>query len=167
LPGGSQSATVTATDTTGLSATDSISFTIDAGVTATLTEHINAGRLDYATSYSACYLEYGAAAFKVIEVATANGQCRWQDSDASCVGPVQACSGGGTPDPDPEPQPECEAFTTYNYYHKTAGRAYSTGYYLSPDYFAKGSDEAMAGSTWGLTTLHSNDGAVWHVGACE
>ncbi|MFL0795898.1 MAG: PHB depolymerase family esterase [Cellvibrionaceae bacterium] len=60
----------------------------------------------------------------------------------------------------------CEEFSTYNYYHKTAGRAYSTGSTFSPDYFAEGSDESMNGSTWGTTVLHSTDGSVWHVGNC-
>lgn len=61
----------------------------------------------------------------------------------------------------------CEDHSTANYYHKTAGRAYSTGSVFSPDYFANGSDDAMAGSTWGQTTLKSTDGgANWFVGAC-
>lgn len=61
---------------------------------------------------------------------------------------------------------QCEDYTTYNYYHKTAGRAYSSGSYWSPSYYAKGSDEPMAGSTWGRTTLRSTDGSVWQVGNC-
>lgn len=60
----------------------------------------------------------------------------------------------------------CEDHTMANYYHKTAGRAYSSGSVFSPNYFANGSDEAMAGSTWGNTSLYSTDGSTWHVGTC-
>lgn len=166
LPGGAQSATVTAEDEGGLSSSDQIDFVIDAGQVATLDQHISAGRLDY-TNYADCYLEYGAEAFKLNE-ATVSGQCQWQDDDASCAGPVQACSGsGGGGDPEPQPGDECQSQSTYNYYHKVAGRAYSTGNYYAPDYFAQGSDEPMAGSTWGMTALYSEDGGnVWRLGAC-
>lgn len=71
-----------------------------------------------------------------------------------------------TPTPTPTPDPTCEEVSTFNYYHKTGGRAYSTGSFFSPDYFANGSDESMPGSTWGSNTLHSFDGATWHVGGC-
>ncbi|MFL0798157.1 MAG: PHB depolymerase family esterase [Cellvibrionaceae bacterium] len=60
----------------------------------------------------------------------------------------------------------CTTETTYNYYHKTAGRAYSTGSTFSPNYFANGSDDPMAGSTWGSTSLYSTDGSTWYVGTC-
>ncbi len=71
-----------------------------------------------------------------------------------------------TPTPTPVP-PGCEDVSAYNYYHKTGGRAYSSGSYFSPDYFANGSDETMSGSTWGTTVLRSTDGgSVWYVGAC-
>ncbi len=177
LPGGANSATVTATDQGGLNSTDAISFTIDAGQLATLDQHIAAGRLDY-TNYANCYLEYGSSnPFKLTEHTTSTaGQCQWQDDDASCSGPVVACSGsqggggddggddGGTSNP---PAGQCQAYSTYNYYQKTAGRAYSTGNYLAPDYFATGSDEPMSGSTWGVHSLYSDDGGqVWHVGEC-
>ena len=164
LPGGANSATVTATDQGGLNSTDAISFTIDAGQLATLDQHIAAGRLDY-TNYANCYLEYGSTnPFKLTEHTTSTaGQCQWQDDDASCSGPVVTCSGsqgggdgggdngggddGGTSNP---PAGQCQAYSTYNYYQKTAGRAYSTGNYLVPDYFATGSDEPLSGSTWGV-----------------
>lgn len=172
LPGGANTALVTATDLTNLSSSESVSFNIDAGQTATLDEHINAGRLDY-TNYANCYLEYSTAAFKLREVPEA-GQCRWQDDDASCTGPLQACSadggdngggdGGGGDGGDGGSQ--CSEFTTANYYHKVAGRAYSTGNIYLPDYFANGSDDAMSGSTWGNNTLHSTDGTVWYLGTC-
>ncbi|MEP4525028.1 MAG: PHB depolymerase family esterase [Alloalcanivorax venustensis] len=173
LSGGANSATVVAEDQGGLSASDQIDFVIDAGQVATLDQHISAGRLDY-TNYANCYLEYSTEAFKLNEIET-GGQCQWQDGDASCVGPLQACSGSGGDDgggddggdPPTDPDDGCQAETTYNYYHKTAGRAYSTGNYYTPDYFAQGSDQPMAGSTWGTTELHSTDGGtVWQVGAC-
>ncbi len=164
LPGGANSVTVTATDLAGLSDAETAPFTIDAGQTATLQEHINAGRLDY-TNYANCYLEYGTAAFKLTETAVSASQCRWHDDDASCQGPLVACSGGGDPGEEPGGS-GCEEHTTYNYYQKTAGRAHSTGAYYTPDYFANGSEDPMPGSTWGVNTLHSTDGAVWRVGVC-
>ena len=82
LPGGAQTATVVATDTTNLTATAVVNFTIDAGVTATLSEHINADRLDY-TNYANCYLEYGTNPFKLNKVEVSLSQCTWQDNDAS------------------------------------------------------------------------------------
>ncbi|WP_088332770.1 PHB depolymerase family esterase [Lacimicrobium sp. SS2-24] len=171
LPGGTNTAIITATDDAGLMISDSLSFSIDAGQTATLDQHISAARLDY-TNYANCYLEYGTERFKLNETQIASNQCQWQDDDNSCAGPAQSCSfaGGGDgddgSDPDTPPASDCAQFTTSNYYHKVAGRAYSTGNYLSPDYFANGSDDPMPGSTWGNTTLSSLDDVNWSVGAC-
>lgn len=61
----------------------------------------------------------------------------------------------------------CEHLSTYNYYHKLAARAYSSGSYWTPVYYAQGSSELLVGSTWGLTTLRSTDGQVWRAGACR
>lgn len=71
-----------------------------------------------------------------------------------------------TPTPTPTPPPSCEEVTTFNYYHKTGGRAYSSGNPFSPNYFANGSDDPMPGSTWGSNTLHSDDGTYWELGGC-
>lgn len=80
------------------------------------------------------------------------------DSDGDGIG--DACDtpvGGG----------DCEEVYAMNYNHKTAGRAYSSGSYWSPNYFAVGSNDAMSGSTYGYTTLYStDDGNVWQVGTC-
>lgn len=205
LPGGTNSAQVTATDAQNLSSSDSISFEIDAGVTGDYNLHISQGHITWGVGYSACYLEFGSGQFTMREYPSGNNQCQWiADGAASCAGPVQACAGGGTPPtdsdndgvtddvdncpntansdqldndndgignvcdptPDGEPSGSCEEFTTFNYYHKTAGRAYSIGFF-SPDYYAEGSDDPMAGSTWGSTTLSSSDGGVnWNVGGC-
>lgn len=168
LPGGSNTATVTASDQANLSSTDTISFNIDAGQTATLAQHISAGRLNY-TNYANCYLEYSTSAFKLFEVASGSNQCVWQDNDASCNGPVQACSGtgGGNGGGDGGTGNEtCVEHTTYNYYHKTAGRAYSTGNVYAPNYYAQGSDDSMSGSTYGTNTLHSSDNQTWTLGSC-
>jgi poly(3-hydroxybutyrate) depolymerase len=205
LPGGTNSAQVTATDAQNLSSSDSISFEIDAGVTGDYNLHISQGHITWGVGYSACYLEFGSSQFTMREYPSGSNQCQWiADGAASCAGPVQACAGGGTPPtdsdndgvtddvdncpntansdqldndndgignvcdptPDGEPGGSCEEFTTFNYYHKTAGRAYSIGFF-SPDYYAEGSDDPMAGSTWGSTTLSSSDGGVnWNVGSC-
>ena len=163
LPGGQQSIVVTANDAGGLSTNTQISVVIDAGVTATLSEHISAGRLDY-TAYATCYLEYSTNAFKLTETVQTDGNCIWKDDDASCNGPAQVCSsGGGNGGDNPT---TCVEFTTSNYYHKVAGRAYSTGNVFAPDYFANGSDDVMPGSTWGTNTLYSNDDSLWSVGSC-
>ncbi len=206
LPGGTNSAQVTATDAQNLSSSDSISFEIDAGVTGDYNLHISQGHITWGVGYSACYLEFGSSQFTMREYPSGSNQCQWiADGAASCAGPVQACAGGGTPPtdsdndgvtddvdncpntansdqldndndgignvcdptPDGEPSGSCEEFTTFNYYHKTAGRAYSIGFF-SPDYYAEGSDEPMTGSTWGSTTLSSSDGGVnWNVGSCS
>lgn len=164
LPGGTQTATVTATDSTNLSSTDSISFSIDAGVTANLSQHIAEDRLDY-TNYANCYLEYSTNPFKLNKVDVNATQCQWQDDDASCVGPQQTCivgggdNGGGSPD-------ECAQFSNANYYHKVAGRAYSSGSFFAPDYFAQGSNQSISGSTWGVNSLYSTDGETWQLGQC-
>ncbi len=72
-----------------------------------------------------------------------------------------------TPVPTPTPVPDnCTDVTAYNYYHKTGGRAKSTGSYWSPAYKANGSGDSMAGSTWGKTTLSSSNGSHWSVGSC-
>jgi poly(hydroxyalkanoate) depolymerase family esterase len=175
LAGGEQSALVTATDQGGLFSAEQLTFTIDAGQNATLAQHISAGRLDY-TNYANCYLEYSTARFVLRENGITTSQCRWQDDDASCFGPAQTCStvnpgdggdGGDDGNPPPPPPPtDCVAFTTNNYSHKVAGRAYSTGNVYLPNYFANGSNTTMAGSTWGVTTLSSSDSSFWQVGAC-
>ncbi|MFL0801851.1 MAG: PHB depolymerase family esterase [Agarilytica sp.] len=75
----------------------------------------------------------------------------------------------GTPTPTPTPTPppsNCQDVTTYNYYHKTNGRATSSGSAWSPSYKAKGSNDSMPGSTWGTTTLRSTNGSYWRVGGC-
>ncbi|GAB2679085.1 extracellular catalytic domain type 1 short-chain-length polyhydroxyalkanoate depolymerase [Aliiglaciecola aliphaticivorans] len=168
LAGGQQSATIVASDATNLQSTDTVTFNIDAGQTATLDQHINAGRLNY-TNYANCYLEYSTTPFKLNEIGTSAQQCQWQDDDASCTGPVQACStsdGGGGDDDGDDDSASCEQHSTYNYYHKTAGRAYSSGNPYAPNYFAQGSDEAMSGSTWGSTSLFSTDTQNWAIGTC-
>lgn len=65
-----------------------------------------------------------------------------------------------------EPVDICEDTSTYNYSHKTAGRATSSGSFWLPNYVANGSGDVMPGSTWGTTTLRSFDGTSWALGAC-
>jgi len=166
LPGGQQNITITANDAGGLSSNTQLSVLIDAGITETLSEHISAGRLGY-TEYATCYLEYATDPFKLTETVQTNGNCIWQDDDVSCYGAEQVCTsaggnnGGGNGGSSP-----CVEFTTSNYYHKVAGRAYSTGNIFAPDYFANMSDNAMPGSTWGTNTLYSNDDTLWYLGTC-
>lgn len=93
LAGGSQSATITATDSGGLSNQASVSFTIDAGSTGDYNFHINAGHITWGSGYSACYLAFGTNAFTMRETSAGSNQCKWvADGQASCVGPAQACS---------------------------------------------------------------------------
>lgn len=94
LAGGEQSATIVATDSTSLSSTASVSFTIDAGSTGDYNAHIAAGHITWGDGYSACYLAFGSNPFTMREFDRGNGQCEWvADGDASCNGPLQACSG--------------------------------------------------------------------------
>jgi|TARA_Y100001937_G_scaffold10918_3_gene13288 poly(3-hydroxybutyrate) depolymerase len=164
LPGGVNTVLVTATDNEGLYTTEQVSFDIDAGQNATLDQHISAGRLDY-TNYANCYLEYSTASFILREQQVSGSQCRWQDEDGSCFGPTQSCGNNGGGDSEPQPA-DCVQFSTNNYSHKLAGRAYSTGNPYAPDYFASGSNAALAGSTWGINTLHSSNNDYWQVGNC-
>lgn len=72
-----------------------------------------------------------------------------------------------SPTPTNPPATSCTDVTNYNYYHKVANRALSSGNFLSPNYFAKGSGDAMPGSTWGLNTLYTADGgSSWYLGNC-
>ena len=99
LPGGENTATVTASDTAGLSSQDSVTFTVDAGQTGDYNFHISAGHITWGVGYSACYLAFGTSAFTMrgYEV---GGDCQWvADGDSSCAGPVQACSSGGGEQP--------------------------------------------------------------------
>ena len=96
LPGGAQSATVTATDGTALSASTTIGFSIDAGQSGDYNFHIAQGHITWGSGYAACYLAFGTSTFIMHEVAQGNGQCRWvADGAATCQGPVQACSASG------------------------------------------------------------------------
>jgi len=172
LAGGDHQLEVTAIDDTGLSAGLSAEFSIDAGVTATLQVHIDEGRLDF-TAYANCFLEYGSTdPFRLDEASTSGGQCQWTDG-AACTGPVQSCrgddggNGGGGGGSEPPNDDTCNAETTFNYYHKLAGRAFSEGPVLSPDYFALGSNDPLPGSTWGSNTVHQINGAgSWFSGDC-
>ncbi len=79
--------------------------------------------------------------------------------------------GPGTPTPSPlpptpTPAPSCDDVSAFNYYHKVAGRATSSGNFWLPNYAANGSNDAMQGSTWGLTSLYSFNGSYWSVGSC-
>ena len=95
LPGGENTVTITATDTTELSSQASVSFGIDAGQTGDYNFHINAGHITWGEGYSACYLAFGTSPFTMREVA-AGEQCQWiADGDSSCAGPLQTCSNGG------------------------------------------------------------------------
>ena len=163
LPGGNGSATITATDKTGLSASTTMTFTVDAGKTATLSEHINAGRLDYATAYGMCYAEYNTTAFKLTKKES-GGQCRWDDADGSCKGPVVACDTIVNPDEPEKPEPEttCQDVSATNTTHATAGRA-TQKYVLL--YYANGSN-AYLGMGSATTQLYSTDGKSWALGSC-
>ncbi len=193
LPGGSNTATVTATDEDGLESTTSVDFEINAGETGDYNYHISAGHITYGSGYSDCYLAFNTQPFTMFERASGSS-CRWEEESGACVGPETTCAGPiptpivsptpvitptptptpiigspsptPSPTPTPTPAPDCSEVTALNYYHKTGGRAYSTGYYFAPNYFANGSDDAMAGSTYGSTTLHSADNSTWYVGGC-
>ncbi|BFM12353.1 PHB depolymerase family esterase [Simiduia litorea] len=93
LAGGAQTATVTATDSSGLSTQASISFTIDAGSTGDYNHHINLGHITWGNGYSACYLAFGTNPFTMRETSAGSSQCQWvADGQASCAGPAQTCS---------------------------------------------------------------------------
>jgi len=180
LPGGTLGALAVAIDAAGLEGRASVTFEIDAGQTGDTNFHIDRGHIEWGFGYAECFLAFGTAEFTMRETATADGQCRWvADGDASCRGPVQPCSDAGDndpppapdpdpdPDPDPAPDPACTEHTTQNYLHRAAGRAYSSGFFWAPDYFASGSDDPMPGSTYGTNTLSSTDGEFWSLGGCS
>ncbi|WP_105104228.1 PHB depolymerase family esterase [Microbulbifer pacificus] len=99
LPGGANTATVTATDTTSLTSQASVNFTIDAGQTGDYNFHISAGHITWGVGYSACYLAFGTSQFTMREYPS-GGDCKWiADGNSSCAGPVQACSSGGGEQP--------------------------------------------------------------------
>ncbi len=172
LPGGTVEATATAIDTTNLSSSAVIEFEIDAGQTGDFNFHIAQGHITWGSGYAACYLAFGTNSFTMRETSASGGQCRWvADDNASCQGPIQACSQSEPvqppPEPEPEPEPSCISRTAMNYLHRSAGRAYSSGFFWAPDYFAEGSNDPMPGSTYGTNTLYSlDDGNVWKVGNC-
>ncbi len=98
LAGGLNTATVTATDSTNQASTDSVDFTIDAGVTGDYNLHINQGHITWGSGYSACYLAFGTAAFTMREYPSGSEQCQWiADGEPSCAGPSQACQNTSTP----------------------------------------------------------------------
>ena len=95
LPGGLNTATITAEDQAGLTATDSISFTIDAGQTGDYNFHISAGHIDWGFGFAECYLAFGTSEFTMREQDAGANQCYWvADDDPTCAGPNQACSSG-------------------------------------------------------------------------
>ena len=102
LAGGGQNATVTATDTTDLSSTETVTFTIDAGVIGNYNLHINSGHITWGNGYSACYLAFGSNEFTMREYPAGSEQCQWiADGEPSCAGPSQSCViNNNTPDND-------------------------------------------------------------------
>ena len=95
LPGGANSATVTASDSGGLTSTADISFQIDAGVAGDYNLHIAEGHITWGVGYANCYLAFGFDSFVMREQPAGTGQCQWvADGAPSCAGPVQACSSG-------------------------------------------------------------------------
>ncbi len=189
---------VSATDNDSkVSTAETAPLTSTAGSTGDTTFHINEGHITWGDGYSSCYLAFGTADFTMNEVQVGS-QCEWvAEGNASCNGPLQACSGPGGTDSDgdgvldtvdncpdvanpgqedtdgdgvgdacPVTGSGCDEQTAYNYYHKTGGRAYSTGSPTAPDYFANGSNDPMPGSTWGLNTLYSNDGGTTWYTSC-
>lgn len=97
LPGGTNTASVVATDATGLSSSDLVSFNIDAGVTGDYNLHINQGHISWGVGYSACYLKFAIAEFTMREYPAGTNQCQWvADGAAACAGPIQECVGGGS-----------------------------------------------------------------------
>ncbi len=101
LPGGNNSLSVTATDSTSLTSTDNASFTIDAGVEGDYNLHINQGHISWGTGFSACYLAFGTDNFTMREYTSGTSQCQWiADGEPSCAGPQQACSQVTDPDSD-------------------------------------------------------------------
>ncbi len=175
LPGGEQTVTVTATDAVNLTSSQTLSFEINAAISANIDQHIAADRLDF-INYANCYLEYGSDTFELNEIDLGDQQCVWQDDDASCSGPQQLCSdSGGSSNGDGDSgsggddggtDEQCVEFSATNYFHKLAGRAYSTGSFFAPDYFAQGSNDPLSGSTWGSSNLYSTDGEIWRLGVC-
>ncbi|MFL0810252.1 MAG: PHB depolymerase family esterase [Agarilytica sp.] len=79
--------------------------------------------------------------------------------------PTVSPSPSPTVSPSPSPSP-CTESTAMNFVHKVFGRAYSAGDFWQPNYFASGSDEALAGSTYDVSALYSLNGSTWHAGAC-
>ena len=101
LSGGSQTGSAVATDLSGLSSSDSVGFTIDAGITGDYNLHINQGHITWGVGYSACYLAFGIADFTMREYPAGTNQCQWvADGAATCAGSMQACIGGGAGTPD-------------------------------------------------------------------
>lgn len=96
LPGGANTATVTALDGANLSSSETVGFNVDAGVSGDYNLHISLGHIAWGVGYSQCYLAFGAASFVMREYPSGQTQCQWiADNAASCAGPVQACSGAG------------------------------------------------------------------------
>ncbi len=151
--GTSYSIFATAQDVCGNQSDPSLSVNFDTPINSCLalevnalaSEHFDEGRLDVA-GLIAMGVRYGyTVSFSLWPTASGG----WDDVN-TCDGPVLSC----------------EEVSDYNYYHKTAGRATSSGDYWPPDYRANGSGDAMPGSTWGNTILHSDNSNDWGVGSC-
>lgn len=171
LAGGTNNATVTATDVSALTATDSVSFDIDAGVTGDYNLHINEGNITWGVGYSACYLEFGTGAFTMREYPSGSEQCQWiADGAPACAGPAQACSGssgggdGGTGGGDGGTGGfECAESTSSNYTHVISGRATTNGFYA----YAAGSGESLGlYNIFTTTTLAETSDGYYELGSC-
>jgi poly(3-hydroxybutyrate) depolymerase len=96
---------------------------VPTGVTATLTQHIQAGRLTWA-QFGTYYLQYGTAPFTLYQQPDGS----WSDTPPSGPPPdagVPADAGtpdAGAPPPDAGSSP-CTSYTSNNYQHVQAGRA--------------------------------------------
>ena len=181
LAGGSNTATVTATDASALTATDSVTFDIDAGVTGDYNLHINEGHISWGVGYSACYLEFGTSAFTMREYPSGTNQCQWiADGAPSCAGPAQACSSSGGGDTGDDGGTgggdggsgggdggtggfTCTTSTSSNYSHVIAGRATTNGVYA----YAIGSGENLGlYNIFVTSTLAQTSDGYYQTGNC-
>lgn len=151
LGSGSHTVSITARDSGGNTSTSApLSFEItDAGITASLDQHINAGRLDY-TAYASCYLTYGASPFTLF----LGADQRWSDG-GSCIGPLQNGGGGGE---------ACTEFTSSTAGHVLAGRAELCGLI---SYCAVGSGDYLGTySIFDSKTLAQSATGFFTLGSC-
>lgn len=138
-------------------------------------------------SLNSTYIDAGATAFDVEDgdlTSAIETNCNVNTSQAGEYSCVYTVDDNGSPiksdtktrtvfvaadDPPPPPASNCTDYSANLGTHRAFLRAYSTGLWWAPTYYATGSNEKLTGNYYTVVTLktYDNEPGVYYPGSCE